>query len=161
MITSLAKGGLLIKIESEHAKMWEATFQTLPGKIRCHPPTSTTRKPKNSVVIFGVDKKASLTEVRDGLRPVPCFVERFKRGNDPMNIVRVEYPTEEIASQVISLGWVKFNDTVWLSAEAPKPRSETRFCRTCKRCKLDCTKKHCTNLRCGRCGKEHKQLTAR
>ena len=57
MITSLAKGGLLIKIESEHAKMWEATFQMLPGKIRCHPPTSTTRKPKNSVVIFGVDKR--------------------------------------------------------------------------------------------------------
>ena len=156
MITSLAKGGLLIKIEPEHAKKWEEIFQTLPGKIRCHPPTSTTRKPKNSVVIFGVDKKASLVEVRDGLRPVPCFVERFKRGNEPMNIVRVEYPTEEIASQVISLGWVKFNDTVWLSAEAPKPRSKTRFCRTCKRCKLDCTKKHCTNLRCGRCGKEHK-----
>ena len=155
-ITALAKGGLLIKIDPADAKKWVGFLSLLPGNIRCHPPRSMTRKMKNSVILFGVDKSASLQELRDGLRPVPSFVERFKRGNVPMPIVRVEYPTEELAQEVISNGYAKFNDVVWLTAEAPEPRARTRFCRTCKKCKLDCTKKHCNDLRCGRCGLPHK-----
>ena len=97
------------------------------GYYKMSPSRSTTSKMKNSVILFGVDKSASLQELRDGLRPVPSFVERFKRGNVPMPIVRVEYPTEELAQEVISNGYAKFNDVVWLTAEAPEPRTKTRL----------------------------------
>ena len=157
-IKSLAKGGLMMTIPPHQAQKWVDVVTKWPigFEIRCHPPASANRRIANSVIIFGVDENASLEEIRDGLRPVPCFVERFKRGQEPMNIVRVEYVNERIAQHVIDIGWVKFNDQVWLSAEAPRSRRNTRYCRTCKRCKLDCSRKNCSSLRCGRCGLKHK-----
>ena len=159
-IKSLAKGGLMVMVPPHKALLWEKQFMSMQVgfKIRYHPPASANRRQANSVIIFGVDLNASLEEVRDGLRPVPCYVERFKRGNEPMNIVRVEYATPELAQHVIDIGWVKFHDQVWLSAEAPRSRKKTKFCRTCKRCKLDCTKRNCSALRCGRCGHKHKTV---
>ena len=92
----------------------------------------------------------------DGLRPRPIRVHRFTRGDTILNICKVEYKSSEVAKRVIANGWVKFEDHVWLQAETPKPRSASKYCRTCKKCKLDCRNRGCKNLRCGRCGEPHK-----
>ena len=158
MVKTLPKGGLVITIKPENAKKWETLVMNMPSKqkLRCHPPSGSGRNSESSVIVFGVDETVPDDVLIDGLRPRPVSVKRFKRGNTVLNVCKVEYKSKEVATRVITNGWVKYEDHVWLQAEAPKLRTATRYCRTCKKCKLDCNNRRCRNLRCGRCGDNHK-----
>ena len=120
---SLPKGGLVIRIRPEQAKSWEKLIMNMPSSqtLRCHPPSMRGHSNESSVVIFGVDPAVSEDILMDGLRPRPSYVHRFKRGDQLLSICKIEYKSKEVAQRVIDNGWVKFEDHIWLQAEAPKP----------------------------------------